>query len=73
MFAHAGFPNSEQTGWTTDILNAVAISGDEDTVALRIKEMFDWGASEILASVVTVGDAEESSERTMKLLAQVSA
>ncbi len=72
MFAQAGFPNSEQTGWTTEILDAVAISGDEETVARRIEEIFDWGASEVLASVVTVGDPEESSERTLKLLAQVS-
>ena len=73
MFAAAGFPNSAKTGWTDGISDSGAIIGDEATVARGIEEVFGWGASEIVASVVTVGDSPRDSwERTVKLLAQVS-
>jgi alkanesulfonate monooxygenase SsuD/methylene tetrahydromethanopterin reductase-like flavin-dependent oxidoreductase (luciferase family) len=49
------------------------ISGDEDTVAERVRAIFDWGASELLASVVPAGDDPEASEeRTLRLLASLA-
>ena len=72
MFAAAGFPNSPDLGWTDDMLDSVAISGDESTVSEKLKQVFGWGASEVLATVITVGDDRAASaERTMRLLAQV--
>ena len=74
MFAAAGFPDSADSGWTDEMLDSVVISGDEAAVADRLEEVFAWGASEVLATVIPVGDSEErSAERTMRLLAQVSA
>ncbi len=74
MFEAAGYPNSLETGWTDDMLDAVLVSGDEATVVSRLKGILNWGASEIIATIVTVGDDKESSaERTMRALAHVSA
>ena len=73
MFAEAGFQGSTQTGWTDEMLDAVLISGDEDTVSEAIQAIFDWGASELLASVVPGGDdLDASQERTLSLLASLS-
>ena len=74
MFAAAGFPGSTESGWTDEMLESVVISGDEAAVAERLEDVFAWGASEVLATVIPVGDSQERSvERTMRLLAQVSA
>ena len=73
MFDAAGFPASTESGWTDEMVDAAAIFGDEESVAQQIEDAFAWGASEILASPVIVGDSwEASADRTMKLLAQVS-
>ena len=69
MFAAAGFAGSDESGWTDEMLDSVLLAGDEETVALKIRDMFEWGADEVLASIVTVGNAEESRMRTMRLLA----
>ncbi len=71
MFASAGFQGSAQTGWTDEMLDSVLIAGDEAAVSDKVGSMFAWGADEVLASIVTVGDADESRRRTMRLLADV--
>jgi F420-dependent oxidoreductase-like protein len=73
MFSSAGLPVTAEGGWTDEMIDAVAIYGDEAAVSSRLAGIFGWGASEVLATVVTVGDPKESADRTMKLLAQVSA
>ena len=74
MFDRAGFSGTLETGWTDEMLDAVVIAGDEESVSEQCNGIFAWGASEILATVVTIGDdPEASAERTMRLLAQVSA
>ena len=73
MFAEAGFQGAPESGWTDEMLDAVLISGDEDTVAEGVRAIFDWGASELLASVVPAGDDPEASEeRTLRLLASLA-
>lgn len=71
MFEASGFPGSEESGWTDEMVDSVLLAGDEETVALRVREMQEWGADEVLGSVVTVGDDAESRMRTMRLLAEV--
>ncbi len=74
MFAEAGFANAPETGWTDAMLDAVVISGDEKAVARRINDIFAWGASEVLATVVGAGrDKQASSERALKALASIAA
>jgi hypothetical protein len=73
MFAAAGFPGSIETGWTDEMIDSVVISGDEVAVADRVEEVFGWGASELLVTVIRAGEDMEASEaRTLKLLAQLS-
>jgi len=74
MFAAAGYPEAKETeGWSDGMLDAVVLSGTEETVAGRLRELFDWGSDEILVSVVTAGtDRAGSWDRTVRLLAQAS-
>ena len=72
MFAEAGYPDTPESGWTNEMLDQVLISGDEDTVADRIRTLFEWGATELLATPVPAGDDPEATEeRTLRLLAEV--
>ena len=72
MFANAGFPEAEQThAWSNPMLDAVVISGNEETVAARLRQVLSWGATELLVSVITAGDNRTASwERTVRTLAE---
>ena len=74
MFADAGFPEAEETGaWSDRMLEAVVLSGSEERVAEGLRRLFDWGATEVLASVLEAGaDKQACWERTVRLLARVS-
>jgi alkanesulfonate monooxygenase SsuD/methylene tetrahydromethanopterin reductase-like flavin-dependent oxidoreductase (luciferase family) len=74
MFTVAGYPDVEKTGaWSERALGAVLFSGGEDEVADRLHRLFEWGASELLVSIVEAGrDREASRERSLALLARVS-
>ncbi|MCH8089449.1 MAG: LLM class flavin-dependent oxidoreductase [Chloroflexi bacterium] len=74
MFADAGFPEAEETEtWSDRMLDAVVISGSEETVAERLGQLFEWGAGEVLASVLGAGaDKQACWERTVRLLAQLN-
>ena len=72
MFAEAGFADTPESGWTNEMLDEVLIAGDEATVAERIQTIFDWGASELLATPIPAGDDPAATEeRTLRLLAEV--
>ncbi len=50
------------------MLDAAVISGSEETVAGRLRQLLSWGATELLVSVVTAGDNRTASwERTVKM------
>ena len=54
------------------MLEAVVISGNEETVAGRLRQLLSWGATELLVSVITAGDSRTVSwERTVRTLAEV--
>jgi hypothetical protein len=47
----------------------LVVSGTEEEASLRIDEMFETGVSELVFSILTIGDdREESLERTVKFL-----
>ena len=72
MFAEAGFADTPESGWTNEMLDEVLIAGDEATVAERIQTIFDWGASELLATPIPAGDDPAATEeRTLRILAEV--
>ena len=75
MFAEAGFPEAAATeGWSDAMIEAVVLSGSEERVRERIAELFAYGASEIIVSIIAAGpDASASRERTLALLSDVAA
>ncbi len=72
MFAASGHPEARDGTWSDGMLEDVVFMGDEDTVAGRIRELFDWGATEILAHPITAGsDPAASMNRSLNLIATV--
>ncbi|MDE2940592.1 MAG: LLM class flavin-dependent oxidoreductase [Chloroflexota bacterium] len=72
MFAASGHPEARESEWSDGMIEDVVLSGDEETVAGRLRELFDWGATEVLAHPITAGsDASASMERTLNLIATV--
>lgn len=74
MFEAAGFLEPQSGEWSDAMSEAVAFIGDEEEVAARVRRLFEWGADELLISVVTAGpDRAASRERTLGLLAGLAA
>jgi alkanesulfonate monooxygenase SsuD/methylene tetrahydromethanopterin reductase-like flavin-dependent oxidoreductase (luciferase family) len=75
MLVESGFPEVAETkAWSDRMIDAVLLSGDESRVRERLLEMFSFGATEIIVSpVLAGGDRAASMERTLHLLADVSA
>ncbi|MSQ12034.1 MAG: LLM class flavin-dependent oxidoreductase [Dehalococcoidia bacterium] len=72
MFVDAGYPEARNGTWSDKMLDDVAFIGNEGAVAKRLRELFAWGAGEVIAQPVTAGkDHDASWRRTVKLLAQV--
>ena len=72
MFAASGHPEARESAWSDGMIEDVVLSGDEETVAGRLRELFDWGATEILAHPITAGsDASASMDRSLNLIATV--
>jgi alkanesulfonate monooxygenase SsuD/methylene tetrahydromethanopterin reductase-like flavin-dependent oxidoreductase (luciferase family) len=74
MFAESGHPEVTETQtWSQGMVDDVVLWGTEERVAERINELFDWGISEIIVSIVTAGgDAAASRARTLDLLTELS-
>jgi alkanesulfonate monooxygenase SsuD/methylene tetrahydromethanopterin reductase-like flavin-dependent oxidoreductase (luciferase family) len=74
MLVASGFPEATQGVWSDAMSDGVVISGNEETVALGVQELFTVGATEVLASPILAGaDKGASLERTIKLLGQSAA
>ena len=73
MFTGAGFPEVSQGTWSDNMVDAVAVWGDESRVTEGLQGLFSMGATEILASPVPAGgDREASRDRTLAVLAKVA-
>jgi F420-dependent oxidoreductase-like protein len=74
MFAASGHPEAaEAQMWSQGMMDDVVLWGTEDRVTARINELFDWGISEIIVSIVTAGgDAAASRARTLDHLTELS-
>ncbi len=73
MFADAGHPEAADGTWSDAMIEAVALSGDEARVAERLRQLFDWGPTEVIVSVLAAGPNREASrERTLRFLAEMS-
>jgi F420-dependent oxidoreductase-like protein len=72
MLQAAGFPDAS-TELTDDVVDAVVLHGDEETIALRIEEYWAAGVSEIIAQPYAAGsDREKSFNRTVEFLARLA-
>jgi alkanesulfonate monooxygenase SsuD/methylene tetrahydromethanopterin reductase-like flavin-dependent oxidoreductase (luciferase family) len=72
MLTAAGFPEASQGAWSDRMIEAVVLFGDESRVAERLRELFSFGAAEILVSPIAAGsDRAASLERTLRLVAEV--
>ena len=72
MFAASGHPEAREGTWSDGMIEDVVLMGDEETVAGRIRELFDWGATEILTHPLTAGgNTQASMERNLNLIATV--
>ncbi len=73
MFSAAGFPGSQETGWTNEMVEGVAVYGDEAKVANGLREVLAFGVSRLIVSLIRAPGAEERSEqRTLAVLAEMS-
>ena len=73
IFVAAGFPEATEGAWSDGMVDGVAISGGEAEVAHGLRELYFFGATEILASPVAAGSNPAASlRRTMGVLAEVS-
>ena len=73
MFHNAGFPEVAEGVWSPGMVDAVAVTGNEDQVAEGLRGLLALGTAELMASPVAAGpDREASRQRTMNLMAQVS-
>ncbi len=74
MFAAAGFPEAGETNqWSDRMIDSVVFSGDEERVAARLRELFCWGISEVIATVIYPGpDRKQTWTRTTGLLGKLS-
>lgn len=72
MLTAAGFPEASSGAWSDAMIDAVVLSGEESRVAERLRELFGFGATEILVSPLAAGsDRAASLERTLRLVAEV--
>jgi F420-dependent oxidoreductase-like protein len=72
MLAAAGYPEAHRGTWSDAMLDAVLISGDEATVAGRLREVLSF-ADEIVVTAIGAGaNRAASRERTLRLLAEVA-
>lgn len=73
MLVQAGYPEASQGTWSDAMIDAVVFWGDETRVAERIREMFSFGAAEVLVSPIGAGeDQTESVHRATRLLAELA-
>ena len=61
MFEAAGVPVEERQ-WSDAMLDAAVVWGDEDTLATRIRALFDAGADEVALSPFGVGEDSTASQ-----------
>jgi len=74
MLIAAGYPEARDGNWSDAMIDGAVIWGDEETAAQGIQELFDMGATEVLASPITAGsDQAASLDRTTRLLGQAAA
>lgn len=72
MLVAAGFPEAANGELSDRLLDAVVIHGNEHEVADGLRSfMVSAGASEMIASILLLGDERDSTERSLQLVANL--
>ena len=72
MFVDSGHPEAREGAWSDAMLDDVVLMGDEETVANKLRQLVDWGATEIIAHPVMAGANRDASwRRTLEVVAAV--
>lgn len=72
MWQDAGFPDAARGETSAAMIAALVLSGDEETVAARLREFPDRGAGHIIADIVSLPDDPTSGDRTIEFLGQLA-
>ena len=59
MFNSAGFPEVTEGVWSPGMVDAVAVSGNEEQVTEGLRGLLEMGAAELMASPVPAGPDRE--------------
>lgn len=70
MFELSGFPRSDETLWTNEMMDALMVSGTADEVSRGLDEIFGWGAAELIVTILA--DDPDMWTRTVELLGELS-
>ena len=73
MFTDAGFPEAADGTFSEAMADALAISGNESQVVDKVQAIADFGAGEILVSVITIEEDREAYWRTLAVLGELAA
>ena len=73
MLVAAGYPEAREAAWSDAMIDGLVIWGGEDAFEQRLNELFDCGATEVLASPILVGeDRNASLDRTLTALGKIN-
>ena len=61
MFNNAGFPEVTEGVWSPGMVDAVAVSGNEEQVTEGLQALLDMGTAEVMASPVAAGSNRDGS------------
>jgi F420-dependent oxidoreductase-like protein len=68
MFAAAGFPSHADGSVPDALIDGLVVSGDEATIAARLRELLDRGLDELLVMPVPVADEAAERQRAARLV-----
>ncbi len=71
MFSNAGFPPSPDGSVPDGLVDALVISGDEQEVEARLRELLERGLDELLVLLVAVEDEPAERERLTRLIGRL--
>jgi F420-dependent oxidoreductase-like protein len=72
MWIEAGFPEAEGPEFTRRMCDALVVSGNEQQVAERLRQLPSFGAGEIIAMPLLVKDDPNAQERTVRLMGDLA-
>ena len=72
MLQDAGFPEAKEGTFSEAMCDELVISGNEESVAARIRTLPDYGANEIICTVINLSGEANSYQRTLELLGAVA-